>query len=88
LPPLALPGGREVVWDGRLALTASGQGVSVTADPPAPRLTVAEEHDPPILVQSRWLLAERVAHALNVAPAFVPGEDTLRPQNEINVPKP
>jgi tRNA(Ile)-lysidine synthase len=88
LAPLALPAGIEVVWDGRLALKASADGVIVYADPPAPQLKINQEHSPPIHVESRWLLAERVAHALNVSPSLVMSVVVLTPQNEINVPKP
>lgn len=65
LPPLLLPGGVETVWDGRLALHVSADGVTVYAASPAPRLSISE-HNPPIAVTSRWLLADRVAHALNL----------------------
>jgi tRNA(Ile)-lysidine synthase len=66
MAPLALPSGVETVWDGRLLLKASGPGVSVWADPPAPRLVNDIEHDPPVAVETRWLLSERAAHALRV----------------------
>ncbi len=65
LAPLLLPGGVETVWDGRLLLHASADGVTVYAVSPAPRLSISE-HNPPIAVTSRWLLADRVAHALNL----------------------
>lgn len=70
LAPFVLSGGVESVWDGRLALKSSADGVTVYADPPAPRLGINKEHDPPIHVESRWLLAERAAHALSVRSIF------------------
>jgi hypothetical protein len=69
LPPLTLQAGVETVWDGRLLLKASALGVSVHADPPAPRLVMEGKQVPPLTVQKRWLLAERVAHALQAGDA-------------------
>ena len=59
-PPVALPAGEEVVWDGRLAITAFAPGGAVYADGSQPRIEAANK----AAVATQWLLAERVAHML------------------------
>jgi hypothetical protein len=80
-PPVSLPAGEEVVWDGRLAITASVPGAVVYADGSAPRIETANN----ATVATQWLLAARTAHTL-AAVAHDPNSET--PQNRINVPKP
>jgi tRNA(Ile)-lysidine synthase len=64
--PLALPQGREVVWDGRVALTAAESGWSVIFEAGAPVLAKGEARAPLAAAAPRWLLAERVNHLLPV----------------------
>ena len=85
LAPLSLAAGVETVWDGRLALCASADGVIVYADPPGVRLSIGE--DVPVEVTSRWLLADRAAHALNVDTAMVTPSRGGPNQDVINIPK-
>jgi hypothetical protein len=66
LPTLLLCAGVETVWDGRLAVTASMEGVAIIADSPAPRFSVADGKAPPV-VTARWLIADHAAHALAAA---------------------
>jgi len=80
-PPVTLPAGEEIVWDGRLAITASASRAVVYADGSAPRIEAAND----ATVATQWLLAQRVAHMLG-ATAYDPNSET--PQNEINIPKP
>jgi tRNA(Ile)-lysidine synthase len=87
LAPLALPGAVETVWDGRLALCAARDGVIVYADAAGVRLSTGEERDLPIEVTSRWLLADRAAHALNVDTAMLTPSSEATRQNVINIPK-
>ncbi|MFZ2031167.1 MAG: tRNA lysidine(34) synthetase TilS [Vitreimonas sp.] len=81
MPRLALPVGEELVWDGRLALTASAPDVMVYAKGSTPRIE-APHH---AIVGTHWLLAERVAHMLSAAPRGAAPQNAV---NEINIPKP
>jgi tRNA(Ile)-lysidine synthase len=64
LAPLALPAGRETVWDGRLALTSAEPGWSVVVEGVAPTLVCGKARAAIDAAQPRWLLNERVAHLL------------------------
>jgi len=81
MPPVRLPAGEELVWDGRLALTASASGVVVYADGSTPRIEAPNN----ATVATHWLLAERVEHMLGVAKR---SEVPQKAANEINTPKP
>jgi tRNA(Ile)-lysidine synthase len=80
-PPVPLPPGEEIVWDGRLALTASAQGAVVYAVGSQPRIETTNS----ATVATQWLLTSRVAHMLGAA-AHDPNSET--PQNGINISKP
>jgi len=64
LAPLALPAAREVVWDGRVALTAGEPGWSVNVENGAPILVNGEARAPLSIADPRWLLRDRVDHLL------------------------
>lgn len=81
LAPVALPVDAELVWDGRIALTASALGGMVYADGSKPRIEAPRGGH----VATHWLLASRVAHLL--ATAKLSG-DPQNAANEINIPKP
>ncbi len=72
---LPLPADVETVWDGRLALRPQGGDFVAHPAMPEPRLVANGPTRSSGGVAKRWLLAERVAHALN------------QPANRINVPK-
>jgi len=80
-PPVSLPAGEEIVWDGRFALTACAPGAMVYPDGSQPRIETVNK----AAVATRWLLAERIAHMLGAAAHDLNSET---PQNEINIPKP
>jgi tRNA(Ile)-lysidine synthase len=70
LAPIALKLGKEVIWDGRLAVTAREPGWSIAVDPrglvlrqDAHQLTLIEAKDRG-LAQAEWLIGERIAHLL------------------------
>jgi len=79
-PPVALPAGEEVVWDGRLALTASAPGAVVFTDGSQRKIEAPYN----ATVATQWLLAERVAHMLGHRAN--PNSET--PQTGINISKP
>lgn len=64
IAPLALPPGREVVWDGRVALMAGEPGWSVIVENGAPVLAKGDARAPLSNASPRWLLRERVDHLL------------------------
>jgi tRNA(Ile)-lysidine synthase len=72
LAPLALPPGREAVWDGRVALLADEAGWRALPGPEA-RAPVLARGDAVLtlreavsagLLRAEWLLGERIAHLL------------------------
>ncbi|MBI3439166.1 MAG: hypothetical protein HY054_11070 [Proteobacteria bacterium] len=81
LAPALLPVGEELVWDGRLALTASAPGVMVCAGGPKPRIEAPDK----AIVATHWLLVERVAHMLAAPKLGVQLQDAA---NRLNIPKP
>lgn len=66
LAPLALPAGKEVVWDRRAALTAPDAGWSVVFENGAALLTRGEERAALAVAAPHWLLRERVQHVLGM----------------------
>lgn len=62
--PLPLPTGEEVVWDGRVALTASEPGWSVVLDGAAPALQRGGERRPLAAASPHWLIRTRAQHVL------------------------
>jgi tRNA(Ile)-lysidine synthase len=68
LAALKLPSGEEVVWDGRLALTAGEDGWSAKADAQGAPFLLRGEDRAALAemdsVESRWLLQDHVAHRL------------------------
>jgi tRNA(Ile)-lysidine synthase len=80
-PPVSLPAGEEIVWDGRLALIASAPGAMVYADGSAPRIETAND----ATVATQWVLAARIAHMFA---AFAHDPKRKTPQDEINISKP
>jgi tRNA(Ile)-lysidine synthase len=67
VPPLPLSPGRETVWDGRLAVTVHEPGWSIIAEEDAPLLARGDTRAPLSSANTRWLLRERVEHALFVS---------------------
>ena len=64
IAPLALPAGKEVVWDRRVALTAPDSGWSVVFENGATQLARGEERAPLGAALPHWLLRDRVRHVL------------------------
>jgi tRNA(Ile)-lysidine synthase len=64
IAPLALPATREVIWDGRVALTAAESGWSVIVEQGTPVLANGDARAPFSDAVPRWLLRERVEHLL------------------------
>lgn len=64
--PVALPAGREFVWDGRLSLTVSGGGWEVAPTRGGAELRGPAGPAPLTSADARWLLADRVRHLLGV----------------------
>lgn len=65
-PTLALSRDIETVWDGRVAVRALLDGVELRPGVAAPEFHSAGEPAPEGAVLTKWLLAERTAHALGV----------------------